>query len=178
MQRMSGIATLTHRFVSAIEGTGCRVMDTRKTTPGLRAWEKWAVRLGGGVNHRMGLDDLVMIKDNHADLCGGITAAIRKVQHYLLAKGLSLPIVVEVRNLQELEEVIAVGGIQRVLLDNFEPDLLRQAVRRVNGRFETEASGGISLDNARRFAETGVGYISVGALTHSAPSLDLSLKAL
>ncbi|MEO8590482.1 MAG: carboxylating nicotinate-nucleotide diphosphorylase [Flavobacteriales bacterium] len=178
MQRMSGIATLTHRFVEAIDGTGCVVLDTRKTTPNLRAIEKWAVRIGGGQNHRHGLYDMVMIKDNHADLAGGIPQAITAARAYLEAKGLELPIEVETRNLEEVEQVMRIGGIQRIMLDNFTPFIMRKAVERIGGRFETEASGGITLATARTFAETGVDFISVGALTHSAPSLDLSLKAL
>jgi nicotinate-nucleotide pyrophosphorylase (carboxylating) len=178
MQRMSGIATLTHRFVEALEGTGCRVMDTRKTTPGMRAIEKWAVRIGGGHNHRSGLYDMVMIKDNHADLAGGIPKAIAAARHYLHQHGLELAIEVETRNLQEVDQVLAAGGVQRIMLDNFQPPLLRKAVEHIAGRCETEASGGIVLDNARAYAETGVDFISVGALTHSVSSLDLSLKAL
>ena len=178
MQRMSGIATLTHRYVQAIEGTGCRVLDTRKTTPTLRALEKWAVRIGGGTNHRHGLYDMIMIKDNHTDMAGGIPQAIAAAKAYLAEKGRDLPIEVETRNLREVEQVMTTGGVQRIMLDNFDPLTLRKAVEFIGGRFETEASGGITLATARSFAETGVDYISVGALTHSAPSLDLSLKAL
>ncbi len=178
MQRMSGIATLTRRFVSELEGTGCLVLDTRKTTPTIRAIEKWAVRIGGGRNHRHGLYDMVMIKDNHADFAGGIPQAIRAAQAYLASKGLDLPIEVETRNLLEVEQVLAVGGIRRIMLDNYGFDDLRKAVERIGGRFETEASGGITLENARQYAQTGVDFISVGALTHSAGSMDLSLKAL
>lgn len=178
MQRMSGIATLTRAFVEVIDGTACNVLDTRKTTPGLRAIEKWAVRLGGGINHRHGLYDMVMIKDNHADLCGGIPGAIRAAQEYLAAKQLVLGIEVETRNLKEVEQVLATGGVQRIMLDNFNFDDLRKAVLRIAKRYETEASGGITLANARRYAECGVDFISVGALTHSVPSLDLSLKAM
>ncbi len=178
MQRMSGIATLTHRYVQAIEGTGCRVLDTRKTTPTLRALEKWAVRIGGGTNHRHGLYDMIMIKDNHTDMAGGIPQAIAAAKAYLTEKGRDLPIEVETRNLREVEQVMTTGGVQRIMLDNFDPLSLRKAVEFIGGRFETEASGGITLATARSFAETGVDYISVGALTHSAPSLDLSLKAL
>lgn len=178
MQRMSGIATLTHQFVDAIEGTGCKVLDTRKTTPTLRAIEKWAVRIGGGHNHRFGLYDMVMIKDNHADMAGGIAQAITAARRYLAANALDLRIEVETRNLAEVEQVLTTGGVDRIMLDNFEPALLKKAVDRIGGRFETEASGGINLATARAFAETGVDFISVGALTHSATSLDLSLKAL
>ena len=178
MQRMSGIATLTRRFVDALEGTGCRVLDTRKTTPGLRAIEKWAVRIGGGTNHRMGLYDMVMIKDNHADMAGGLPAAITATHRYLESRALELPIVVEVRNMAELEQVLVHDAVDRVLLDNFSPAELAKAVAHIGGRVATEASGGITLENARAYALTGVDYISVGALTHSAGSLDLSLKAL
>ncbi|MEZ4757008.1 MAG: carboxylating nicotinate-nucleotide diphosphorylase [Flavobacteriales bacterium] len=178
MQRMSGIATLTARYVAAVEGTGCRVLDTRKTTPGLRAVEKWAVRIGGGHNHRQGLYDMIMIKDNHADLCGGIPQAIAAARKYLAANGMSLPIEVETRDLKEVEQVLVTGGVQRIMLDNFTPDLLKAAVKRIGGQVETEASGGITLETIRDYAATGVDMISVGALTHSATSLDLSLKAL
>lgn len=178
MQRMSGIATLTHRYVQALEGTGCKVLDTRKTTPTLRAMEKWAVRIGGGTNHRHGLYDMIMIKDNHTDMAGGIPHAIAAAKAYLAQKGMELPIEVETRNLREVEQVMTTGGVQRIMLDNFDPMTLRKAVEFIGGRFETEASGGITLATARSFAETGVDFISVGALTHSAPSLDLSLKAL
>ena len=178
MQRMSGIATLTHRYVQAVEGTGCKVLDTRKTTPTLRALEKWAVRIGGGTNHRHGLYDMIMIKDNHTDMAGGIPQAIAAAKAYLAEKGRDLPIEVETRNLREVEQVMTTGGVQRIMLDNFDPLTLRKAVEFIGGRFETEASGGITLATARSFAETGVDYISVGALTHSAPSLDLSLKAI
>lgn len=178
MQRMSGIATLTARFVKAVEGTGCRVLDTRKTTPGLRAIEKWAVRIGGGHNHRHGLYDMVMIKDNHADMAGGITRAIASARAYLTTHQLDLPIEVETRSLAEVEQVLATGGIQRIMLDNFTPELMAEAVKRIAGRYETEASGGINLETVRSYAETGVDFVSVGALTHSVPSLDLSLKAM
>ena len=178
MQRMSGIATLTDRFVSAIAGTGCQVMDTRKTTPGLRAIEKWAVRIGGGRNHRTGLYDMVLIKDNHVDLAGGIKPALQAARAYLEAKGLDLKVEIETRDLGEVEEALAHGGADRIMLDNFPLDLQRQAVERIGRACETEASGGITLETARAHAETGVDFISVGALTHSVPSLDLSLKAM
>lgn len=178
MQRMSGTATLTRAFVNAIEGTGCRVLDTRKTTPTLRAIEKWAVRIGGGHNHRFGLYDMVMIKDNHADMAGGIPAAIQRARTYLRENELHLPIEVETRDLTEVGLVLAAGGVDRIMLDNFGLDELAQAVRMIGGRYETEASGGITLATARAFAERGVDFISVGALTHSAGSLDLSLKAM
>jgi len=178
MQRMSGIATLTSHFVHAVEGTGCKVLDTRKTTPGLRALEKWAVRIGGGHNHREGLDDMVMIKDNHADLAGGIPLAIMRARAYLQDRGKDLLIEVETRNLDEVSQVLETGGIHRIMLDNFTPELMREAVKLINGLYETEASGGITLGTARSYAQTGVDFISVGALTHSVPSLDLSLKAV
>ena len=178
MQRMSGIATMTHRFVEAVEGTGCCVLDTRKTTPGMRAIEKWAVRIGGGHNHRHGLHDMIMIKDNHHDFAGGIPKAIAAARTYLKEQGMDLAIEVETRNLAEVQLVLNTAGVQRIMLDNFTPDLLREAVKLIGRRFETEASGGITLDTVRSFAETGVDFVSVGALTHSAPNLDLSLKAL
>jgi nicotinate-nucleotide pyrophosphorylase (carboxylating) len=178
MQRMSGIATQTRTYVDAVAGTKCRVLDTRKTTPGLRGIEKWAVRIGGGMNHRMGLYDMVMIKDNHADFAGGIPNAIRAAQDYLERTGLDLAIEVETRSLKEVETVLSVGGVQRIMLDNFDPALLKKAVELIAGRFETEASGGVVLETIRSYAETGVDYISVGALTHSVRSLDLSLKAI
>lgn len=178
MQRMSGTATLTRRFVEALDGTGCRVLDTRKTTPVLRAIEKWAVRIGGGHNHRYGLYDMVMIKDNHVDLAGGIPEAVRAAQRYLADNWLKLPIEVETRDLNEVRLALSVHGIQRIMLDNFGFEDLRKAVRLINNACQTEASGGITLANARQYADCGVDCISVGALTHSAGSLDLSLKAM
>ncbi len=178
MQRMSGIATMTRQFVDALDGTGCKVLDTRKTTPGLRAVEKWAVRLGGGTNHRHGLYDMVMIKDNHGDMNGGLPNAIRSVREYMHALHLNLDVEVETRNLKEVELVLVTGGVKRIMLDNFGFDDLRKAVALINRRYETEASGGITLANARKYAECGVDFISVGALTHSVKSLDLSLKAM
>jgi nicotinate-nucleotide pyrophosphorylase (carboxylating) len=177
MQRLSGVATLTRRYVNAVEGTGCTILDTRKTTPTLRALEKWAVRIGGGSSHRHGLYDMILIKDNHIDLCGGIPQAIDAAHAYMKAHGLELKIEVEVRDLAELEQVLRHDKVHRVMLDNFTPLLLRKAVQSIGGRFETEASGGINLETVRAYAECGVDFISVGALTHSAPSLDLSLKA-
>jgi nicotinate-nucleotide pyrophosphorylase (carboxylating) len=177
MQRMSGIATVTAELVALLEGTGTRLLDTRKTTPGIRYMEKWAVRIGGGVNHRFALYDMIMLKDNHIDFAGGIAAAIRRTRDYLEKTGSELKVEIEVRNLSELEEVLVIGDVDRIMLDNFTPELLREAVQRIGGRFETEASGGITRDTLRSFAETGVDYISVGALTHSFKSLDLSLKA-
>ncbi|HMN04338.1 MAG TPA: carboxylating nicotinate-nucleotide diphosphorylase [Flavobacteriales bacterium] len=178
MQRMSGIATLTRAFVQAVEGTKCRVLDTRKTVPGLRQIEKWAVRIGGGTNHRMGLYDMMMIKDNHADFAGGIPQAIRRAKAYQADRAMNIPIEVETRNMREVEEALTEGGIQRIMLDNFTPEQLKEAVAFIHGRVETEASGGITLETARSFAETGVDFISVGAITHSAVCLDLSLKAM
>jgi nicotinate-nucleotide pyrophosphorylase (carboxylating) len=186
MQRMSGIATATSHLVKLIEGTGAKILDTRKTTPLLRELEKTAVRLGGGENHRMGLYDMIMIKDNHVDFAGGITQSIEAVHSYLSRKrseelkikNEELKIEIEVRNFQELEEVLSVGKVNRIMLDNFTvPDLAR-AVKLIAGRFETEASGGINIHNIRKYAETGVDYISVGALTHHIKSLDMSLKAV
>ena len=178
MQRLSGIATLTRRFVDALEGTGCRVLDTRKTTPTLRALEKWAVRIGGGENHRSGLYDMILIKDNHVDFAGGIGPALGAARDYLHLHALAIPIEVEARTLREVEEILAHGGADRIMLDNFGHDDLRRAVALIGRRHRTEASGGITLANARATAECGVDFISVGALTHSATSLDLSLKAL
>jgi nicotinate-nucleotide pyrophosphorylase (carboxylating) len=180
MQRMSGIATATSYLVSRIEGTGAKILDTRKTTPLLRELEKMAVRLGGGENHRMGLYDMIMIKDNHVDFAGGIKMAISAVHDYLRVNGLDLKlkIEIEVRNFNELQEVMDVGGIDRIMLDNFNPDDLSRAVKIINGKYETEASGGINAENIRSYAETGVNYISVGALTHQIRSLDMSLKAV
>ncbi len=177
MQRMSGIATYTHYLNSLIEDTGAKLLDTRKTTPNFRLPEKWAVAIGGGKNHRFGLYDLVMLKDNHIDYAGGISAAITATKDYLQQNNLSLAIEVETRNLEEVKEVLATGGIRRILLDNMSPAMLREAVKLIDGRFETEASGGITEETIREIAETGVDYISVGALTHSLKSLDMSLKA-
>ncbi|NJB87405.1 nicotinate-nucleotide pyrophosphorylase (carboxylating) [Lewinella marina] len=178
MQRMSGIATLANRYAFEVEDLPVKVLDTRKTTPNLRFLEKWAVRLGGAHNYRDGLYDRIMIKDNHIDAAGSITRAIEGVQAFFRENDMQLPITVEVRNLVELMEVLEVGKVDRIMLDNFELPLLREAVAHVGGRFETEASGGITLDSIRRVAETGVNFISVGALTHSAVSLDLSLKVM
>ena len=177
MQRMSGIATQTNAIVKLIEGTNAKLLDTRKTTPGIRYMEKWAVRIGGGHNHRFALYDMIMLKDNHIDYAGGIEAAITKTKQYLKEIEKDLKIEVEVRNLSELEEVISVGGIDRVMLDNFSPYEIESAMKIIPKEFETEASGGITINTIRSYAETGVDYISVGALTHSAKSLDMSLKA-
>lgn len=177
MQRMSGIATLTQQYVKAIEGTKAKVIDTRKTTPGIRAFEKYAVTIGGGFNHRMGLYDMIMIKDNHIDFCGGIEKALDAAKKYLNDNNLDLKIEVETRNIEEVKIAINHGGADRIMLDNFTPELMKPAVELIACRFETEASGGINLKTIRAYAETGVDFISVGALTHSATSMDLSLKA-
>lgn len=178
MQRMSGIATMSSRFAVEVEGINVKILDTRKTTPLLRFLEKWAVKIGGCTNYRDGLYDWIMIKDNHIDACGNITKAIEKVHEYLEKTGKNLGITVEVRNLVELYEVLEVGGITRIMLDNFEIPILREAVATINGKFESEASGGVTLNTVRKIAETGVNFVSVGALTHSAGSLDLSLKVM
>ena len=178
MQRMSGIATLSDRYKFEVEDLPVKILDTRKTTPLIRHLEKWAVELGGCHNYRFGLDDWVMIKDNHIDACGGIRQAINRVADYQREKGLDLNVTVEVRNLVELYKVLEVGQVTRIMLDNFEVPLLAEALAIIDGRYETEASGGINIHTIRRVAQTGVDYISVGALTHSAISLDLSLKVL
>lgn len=178
MQRMSGVATVTRKYVKALEGTKTRVLDTRKTTPGLRLLEKEAVKIGGGVNHRIGLYDMILLKDNHVDFAGGIPQAIRRAKQYLNENGKTLDIEIEVRNFEELDQVLAEGGVRRIMLDNFTPENTRKAVDIIGGRFETESSGGITFDTLRDYAECGVDYISVGALTHSVKSLDISFKAL
>lgn len=178
MQRMSGIATTTNLYARAIKHTKAKVLDTRKTTPLNRFIEKWAVRLGGGVNHRFGLFDMIMIKDNHVDFAGGISKAIEAANRYKRLNDLNIEIEIETRNLSEVEQVLATGNVKRIMLDNFEPQLIRQAVQLISGKFETEASGGITLTNIKDYAEAGVDFISVGALTHSVKSLDLSLKAV
>lgn len=178
MQRMSGIATKTREIVDLLKDTHTKVLDTRKTTPGLRYIEKWAVRIGGGVNHRFGLYDMILIKDNHVDYAGGIRQAIERANQYLIDHNKKLAIEIEVRNLDELDQVLQTGHVNRILLDNFNFTDLKQAVDIIQGRFITEASGGITIDNIRGYAECGVDYISVGALTHSVKSLDLSLKAI
>ena len=177
MQRMSGIATTTRKYVRLLEGTGTRVLDTRKTTPGLRMIEKEAVKIGGGVNHRIGLFDMILLKDNHVDFAGGIENAIVRAKEYLKAKGKDLKIEIEVRNMDELREVLRVGGVDRIMLDNFTPALTREAVALIDHHFETESSGGITFDTIRSYAECGVDYVSVGALTHSVKGLDMSFKA-
>lgn len=178
MQHMSGIATKTNEIVDILKGYNTQILDTRKTTPGLRYLEKWAVRIGGGVNHRFGLYDMILIKDNHVDYAGGISEAIEGARNYLAANNKKLAIEIEVRNIEELKEVVHTGGVNRILLDNFNFSDLRAAVNMIEGRFITEASGGITIDNVREYAACGVDYISVGALTHSVKSLDLSLKAV
>ena len=177
MQRMSGIATLTAQFADKLTGYKTKLLDTRKTTPNFRLLEKEAVRIGGGFNHRMGLYDMIMLKDNHIDYAGGMRNAIEKARAYLLSKNLGLKIEVETRNLEEVREVMAIGMVDRIMLDNFDIPMLRDALKIIQGRFETEASGGISIDNIRHFADTGVDFISAGSLIHQAKSLDLSLKA-
>lgn len=177
MQRMSGIATSTARYTKELAGLECKVLDTRKTTPLLRELEKMAVRHGGGFNHRFGLYDMIMIKDNHVDFAGGIVQAIDAANHYISERGLNLKIEIEVRNFNELDQVLEHGGVDRIMLDNFTPANLKLAVEKINKQFETEASGGITLESIRKYAETGVDFISVGALTHHIKSLDLSLKA-
>jgi len=178
MQHMSGVATRTREIVDVLKGTNTQVLDTRKTTPGMRYLEKWAVRIGGGVNHRFGLYDMILIKDNHVDYAGGISEAIEGAKNYLAANHKKLAIEIEVRNIEELDEVLQNGGVDRILLDNFNFSDLRDAVDMIEGKFITEASGGITIDNVREYAECGVDYVSIGALTHSVKSLDLSLKAV
>ena len=177
MQRMSGIATKTRHIVDLLKRTNTKVLDTRKTTPGMRYLEKWAVRIGGGVNHRFGLYDMILIKDNHVDYAGGIRNAIENTHNYLAEQNKKIAIEIEVRNMDELEQVLATGGVNRILLDNFNFADLKQAVNIVEGRYITEASGGITIDTVRDFANCGVDYVSMGELTHSVKSLDLSLKA-
>ncbi|HET8804215.1 MAG TPA: carboxylating nicotinate-nucleotide diphosphorylase [Aequorivita sp.] len=178
MQRMSAIATKTNEYVKLLEGTNTKILDTRKTTPGIRALEKWAVKIGGGENHRFALYDMVMLKDNHIDFCGGITKAIEKTKRYLENNLLDLKIIVEARNLAEIEEILQSDGVYRILIDNFNYEDTRKAVKLINGKCLTESSGGITLETARKYAECGVDYISSGALTHSVYNMDLSLKAV
>lgn len=177
MQRMSGIATMTSKYVALLEGTNTRVLDTRKTTPGMRMLEKQAVKIGGGVNHRIGLFDMILLKDNHVDFSGGIKNAIERCHTYLKENALDLKIEIEVRNFDELRQVLDCGGINRIMLDNFSVENTRKAVEMIAGRYETESSGGITFETIRSYAECGVDYISVGALTHSVKGLDMSFKA-
>ena len=177
MQRMSGIATMTNKYVERLAGTHTHVLDTRKTTPGMRMLEKQAVKIGGGVNHRIGLFDMILLKDNHVDFSGGISNAINRCHEYLNAKGLNLKIEIEVRNLDELQQVMDCGGDDRIMLDNFSVENTKKAVEMIAGKYETESSGGITFDTIRDYAECGVDYISVGALTHSVKGLDMSFKA-
>lgn len=177
LQRMSGIATMTHKYVERLKGTKTRVLDTRKTTPGMRMLEKAAVKIGGGVNHRIGLFDMILLKDNHVDFAGGIANAINRCHAYLKEKGKDLKIEIEVRNLDELQQVLDMGGVDRIMLDNFSVADTRKAVEMIGGRFETESSGGITFDTLRDYAKCGVDFISVGALTHSVKGLDMSFKA-
>ncbi len=177
MQRMSGIATMTRRYVKRLEGTKTRVLDTRKTTPGMRMLEKQAVKIGGGTNHRIGLFDMILLKDNHVDFAGGIENAINRCHEYLKEKGLDLKIEIEVRSFDEIRRVMACGGVDRIMLDNFSVEDTRKAVEMIGGKYETESSGGITYDTMRPYAECGVDFISVGALTHSVKGLDMSFKA-
>jgi nicotinate-nucleotide pyrophosphorylase (carboxylating) len=178
MQRMSAIATKTQEYVSLLKGTKTQILDTRKTTPGIRALEKWAVKIGGGENHRFALYDMIMLKDNHIDFCGGITKAIEKTKAYLQENRLNLKIIVEARNLEEIEEILQNEGVYRILIDNFNYEDTRKAVALIGDRCLTESSGGITVDTIRNYAECGVDYISSGALTHSVHNMDLSLKAI
>ena len=177
MQRMSGIATMTHKYAEQLKGTNTRVLDTRKTTPGMRILEKMAVKIGGGVNHRIGLFDMILLKDNHVDFAGGIDKAITRAKEYCKEKGKDLKIEIEVRNFDELQQVLDLGGVDRIMFDNFTPEMTKKAVEMVAGRYETESSGGITFDTLRDYAECGVDFISVGALTHSVKGLDMSFKA-
>lgn len=178
MQRMSGIATVTKEIVQKLEGTKCKVLDTRKTTPNFRLIEKWAVKIGGGVNHRFGLFDMILIKDNHVDYAGGIKEALLSAQKYLETKSLNIPIEIEVRNIDELKQVLEIGGVIRIMLDNFSFEDIKKALVIIDGRFSAEASGGITPETVRDYALCGVDYVSMGYLTHSVKSLDLSLKAV
>lgn len=178
MQRMSGIATKTQSIVKRIDGTNTKLLDTRKTTPGIRFMEKWAVKIGGGENHRFALYDMIMLKDNHVDYAGGISQAIERANSYIEANNLDLKIEIECRNEDELAQVLEVGNVDRIMLDNFTPERIKAVLPTIPEKYETEASGGITLETIRSYAETGVQYISVGALTHSAKSLDMSLKAV
>lgn len=178
MQRMSGIASLTQRLSKKISHTSCRLLDTRKTTPNFRYPEKWAVRIGGGINHRMGLFDMIMLKDNHIDFAGSVAEALDRTDNYLKQNNLELPVIVEVRNIKEIEACLSFDWIHRLLLDNMPPQALREALKLIDGKFATEASGNITEESITAIAETGVDYVSLGALTHSAKNIDLSLKAV
>ena len=178
MQRMSGIATMTAKYVEKLEGTGTRVLDTRKTTPGMRMVEKEAVKIGGGTNHRIGLFDMILLKDNHVDFCGGIKNALDRCAQYQKEKGLNLKVEIEVRTFDEIEQVMQHGGADRIMLDNFSVENTKKAVEIINHKFEVESSGGITFDTLRDYAECGVDFISVGALTHSVMGLDMSFKAV
>lgn len=178
MQRMSAIATKTADFTEVLKGTKTRVLDTRKTTPGIRVLEKWAVDIGGGTNHRFGLYDMIMLKDNHIDFCGGISSAIQQTKQYLQEHALDIKIIVEARNMDEIKEILSNEGVYRILIDNFTPEETRKAVELIGNRCLTESSGGITLENARSYADAGVDFISSGALTHSVNNVDLSLKAI
>jgi nicotinate-nucleotide pyrophosphorylase (carboxylating) len=178
LQRMSGIATVTHEYTEKLKGLKTKILDTRKTTPGFRFLEKEAVRIGGGTNHRMGLYDMIMLKDNHIDYAGGIEKAILSTHDYIIRNNLNLKVEIEARNIEDVRKILSVGLVDRILLDNFNPDDTLTAVKEINGRFETESSGGITLSTIRSYAECGVDFISVGALTHHIKSLDMSLKAV
>ena len=177
LQRMSGIATMTRKYAKVLEGTNTRVLDTRKTTPGMRILEKMAVKIGGGVNHRIGLFDMILLKDNHVDFAGGIDKATTRAKEYCKEKGKDLKIEIEVRSFDELQQVLDLGGVDRIMFDNFTPEMTKKAVEMVAGKYETESSGGITFDTLREYAECGVDFISVGALTHSVKGLDMSFKA-
>jgi len=178
MQRLSGVSTQTKKYVDLLKGTNTKVLDTRKTTPGMRLLEKYAVKMGGGENHRIGLYDMILIKDNHIDFTGGVVAALNKTNAYLKEKGKDLKIVIEARTLTDISEIIAYGGVFRILIDNFTPEQTKEAIRLIDRKCKTESSGGITFETIRAYAEAGVDYISVGALTHQIRSLDMSLKAL
>lgn len=178
MQRMSAIATKTSEYVAILKGTETKILDTRKTTPGIRAMEKWAVKIGGGENHRFALYDMIMLKDNHIDFCGGVAKAIQKTQQYLKRNYLDLKIIVEARDFSEIQEILDTGGVDRILIDNFNFEDTRKAVEMIGDACQTESSGGITLENLRKYAECGVDFISSGALTHSVSNMDLSLKAV
>lgn len=178
IQRLSGVATQTARYVAELKGLHTQILDTRKTTPGMRLLEKWAVKIGGGANHRIGLYDMILIKDNHVDFAGGIKAAINRTLDYLTTNKLNLKIEIETRTLDEVKEVLELGGVHRIMLDNFKPEMLKEAVELIGAKYETEASGGITLTTLRQYAETGVDFISSGALTHSVKAMDLSMRAV